>query len=71
MVTFYTFIPNHRPNKDDNPLGMTNVPCALHSCICFNTLHTIKGGGTIQQFSPDQSYAKASTPVEPGFQYFE
>ena len=58
-------------NEDEGYLGTTKVPTELLLIKWLITLPTIETGGTSQLFSPDQSDVKASTPMEPGFQYKE
>ena len=55
--------------EDEGYLGNTKVPTELLLIKWLITLPTIETGGTSQLFSPDQSDVKASTPMEPGFQY--
>jgi hypothetical protein len=55
--------------EDEGYLGTTKVPTELLLIEWLITLPTIETGGTSQLFSPDQSDVKASTPMEPGFQY--
>ena len=57
--------------EDEGYLGTTKVPTELLLIKWLITLPTIETGGTSQLFSPDQSDVKASTPMEPGFQYKE
>ena len=57
--------------EDEGYLGTSKVPTELLLIKWLITLPTIETGGTSQLFSPDQSDVKASTPMEPGFQYKE
>jgi hypothetical protein len=55
----------------DCHFGTIKIPLALHCLMCFIVLGISFGGGTNQQISFCQLYAKASTPCEPWHQILE
>ena len=62
---------NSSQDDDEGHLGTTEVPTELLLIKWLINLLTIETGGTNQLFSPDESDVKASTAMEPGFQYKE